>query len=189
MSEKKEGSEVSIKGYYPSRLNINLEISSNGEKTLKFKEWHDYAGREQFEVISNQTKITSNTIMQQYQHLGLNVKFQENLEEKSFEITYLGKDVRPAINAIFFELMPQLISNEKDAVNTIDLLFQAIKFCLSSQIIQPYTQKFCPDCGEPKDKLYGVIDKNDHMKAKFVCEKCMLKKRYGLIMTKAKASG
>ena len=49
-------------------------------------------------------------------------------------------------------------------------------------------QKFCPDCGEPKDKLYGVIDKNDHMKAKFVCEKCMLKKRYGLIMTKAKAS-
>lgn len=133
--------EIVKKGYFPSRLSINLEIADTGEKTLTFLEWHKNLDDKLFEIVLHQTQIVANQILAQNAHLKMDVKFKAFPEQKSFKVTYTGKRIEPAISAIFFELMPQLVSDEKDAFKAINLLFQAVQFCLQTKIVQPYSDK------------------------------------------------
>ena len=126
-----------MKGYLPNRLNISLETDKTGKTKLLFREWHDFTTDEEFQFISEQTQATANAMLQRYAHLKMDVEFKAYPEEKSFEVIYVGKDVRPGINAIFFELMPQLVRNKDDAFKIADLLMQAIKMVVSLQIIRP----------------------------------------------------
>ena len=126
-----------MKGYVPSKLSLNLEIAKDGENKLIFKEWHERISDEEFEKINEQTKISVNTMLEQYAPLGLNVKFTPYETEKGYEVIYTGKNIRPAICAIFGELMPLLVTNEKEAVQTINLMMQIVNFCLKHEIIQP----------------------------------------------------
>lgn len=124
-----------MRGYYPNRLDISLEIAKDGVAKLRFKEWHDFATKEQFTLVSKQTEATAKIIMEQHKHLKLDVDFKVHPKEKSYEILYTGKDVRPGISAIIFELMPQLVRNETDAFKTVEMFVEAIKVALKMELL------------------------------------------------------
>lgn len=124
-------------GYIPTKLELKIEKSQDGQTTLVFREWHERVSDKDFKLISQQTKISAALLFEKYKHLGYDVKYSVDEAEKSFKVTYTGEKLRPAITAIFGELMPLIVNNEKEAVQTMKVCMQLIDFCLDLKIVKP----------------------------------------------------
>lgn len=126
-----------MKGYVPSKLEMNLERSADGQSTLIFREWHERIPTDEFQKVSQQTKNLACAMLKKCEDHGLDVQFSENKAEKSYEVIYTGKNIQPAIFAIYSELMPMLVTDEKEAFKTINALIAMINFYLQLEVTQP----------------------------------------------------
>ena len=122
---------MTIKGWLPNRLTLTLQRGECGKKAkLVFKEWHNVTD-EEFTEIDSYTQATVDKLRKAYSHLNLRVQFKAYPKDKAYEVIYVGKDIRPAISGIIWELMPLLVRNKAEALPALDMLFQAVKVAAS----------------------------------------------------------
>lgn len=124
-------------GVQPNKMTFDLETDENGENKMVFKGWYTFRSDEEFKVLAEGTKEYVKVIMENYAHLNLDVQFEVTPSEKAMGFTYIGKNIRPAISGIVCELISRLVTNEKEALKTLYVLFQVVKVCAEMKVVAP----------------------------------------------------